>query len=86
MAAQTHTSASYLNVADVTQQFDRFKSDRDISSSGLVIINENRVCCLTPLARKLFTAPASFAASERVVVRAGAIMRPSIGIDYPKKH
>ena len=29
MAAQTRTSASYLNVADVTQQFDLFKSNRE---------------------------------------------------------
>ena len=36
--------------------------------------------------RVLFTAPASSAASERVVVQAGAIMRPTISIDYPKKH
>ena len=61
MATQKRSSASQLNVADVRQQFFLFKSDRDISGSGLVICNENRFCSLIPLTRKLLTEPAGSA-------------------------
>ena len=64
MATQKHTSASQINVADVLQQLDIFKSDIDISSGGLVIFNEKRFCSLRPLATKLFTALVRVLANE----------------------
>ncbi len=41
MATQKRSSASQLIVADVRQLIFIFKSDRDISGSGLVLFNGN---------------------------------------------
>ena len=66
-----------LTVKDISQQFTLFASDKGIAGQGLQIFNDLRFNGLRPLARKLFTAPASSAASERVFSRAGLIMRPT---------
>ena len=85
MSPQSHIpstgAAANLNltVKDVSQQFTLFVSDNGIAGQGLQIFNEVRFNGLRPLslARKLFTAPARSAASERVFSRAGLIMRPT---------
>ena len=83
MSPQSHIpstgAAANLNltVKDVSQQFTLFVSDNGIAGQGLQIFNDVRFNGLRPLARKLFTAPASSAASERVFSRAGLIMRPT---------
>jgi hypothetical protein len=66
-----------LIVKDIGQQFTLFASDKSIAGQGLQVFNDDRFNGLRPLARKLFTAPASSAASERVFSRAGLIMRPT---------
>ena len=85
MSPQSHIpstgAAANLNltVKDISQQFTLFVSDNGIAGQGLQIFNEVRFNGLRPLslARKLFTAPASSAASERVFSRAGLFMRPN---------
>jgi hypothetical protein len=83
MSPQSHIpstgAAANLNltVKDISQQFTLFVSDNGIAGQGLQIFNDVRFNGLRPLARKLFTAPASSAASERVFSRAGLIMRPT---------
>jgi len=67
--------SNQLTMTDLSQQFDLFKSDGDLQSIGLKVFNETRFSGLMPLARKLFPAPASSAASERVFSRAGLVMR-----------
>ena len=85
MSPQSHIpstgAATNLNltVKDVSQQFTLFVSDNGIAGQGLQIFNDVRFNGLRPLiARKLFTAPASSAASERVFSRAGLLMRPTL--------
>ena len=88
MSPQSHIpstgAAANLNltVKDISQQFTLFVSDNGIAGQGLQIFNDVRFNGLRPLiARKLFTAPASSAASERVFSRAGLIMRPTRSIE-----
>jgi hypothetical protein len=66
-----------LTLKDISQQLTLFTSDNGIAGGGLQIFNDMRFSGLRPLARKLFTAPASSAASERVFSRAGLVMRPT---------
>jgi hAT family C-terminal dimerisation region len=66
-----------LTVKDISQQFTLFVSDNGIAGQGLQVFNDKRFNGLRPLVRKLFTAPASSAASERVFSKAGLIMRPT---------
>ena len=66
MAAQTRTTTvatphAPLTAADVDKQYALFTSDSDITR-GLNIFNDKRFRALRPLARKLFTVPASSAA------------------------
>jgi hypothetical protein len=58
-------------------QYDLFTADAAVASCGLGVFNDARFSGLRPLARKLFTAPASSAASERVFSKAGIIMGPT---------
>jgi len=42
-----------MSMADLSWQFDLFKSDGDLQSSGLEVFNEKRFSGLMPLARNL---------------------------------
>lgn len=66
-----------LKCSDIKQQYTVFVSDEYVSGRGLEIFNDARFSALRPLARRIFTAPASSAASERVFSRAGLLMRPT---------
>lgn len=57
------------------QFYDLHHCDAD-AASGLTIFNDRKLLGLRPLAQRLFSAPASSAASERVFSQAGLIMRP----------
>lgn len=56
-----------------------YLSDDEMSvcGKGLAVLNERKYIGLRPLARQLFCAPASSAASERLFSRAGLIVRPN---------
>lgn len=69
-------SPKQITSADVDQQFALFSSD-DVGGQGIGVFNEKRFRALRPLARTLFTAPASSAASERAFSNAGLIIRPN---------
>jgi len=66
------STTEQLTFADIKQQYTLYLSE--VSGRGLDVLNERRFCALRPLARKIFTVPASSAASERVFNRAGLIM------------
>jgi len=72
----TSRSPTHITSADVDQQFALFSSG-DIGGQGITVFSEKRYRALRPLARTLFTAPASSAASERVFSNAGQIIRPA---------
>ena len=58
------------------QVYDLHHTD-DAASGDLVAFNDIKLFGLRPLAVRLFSAPASSAASERVFSQAGLIMRPT---------
>ena len=58
------------------QFYDLHHSDAD-SACGLAVFNNHKLNGLRPLAQRLFCAPASSAASERLFSQAGLIMRPT---------
>ena len=58
------------------QFYDLHHSDAD-SACGLATFNNQELYGLRPLAQRLFCAPASSAASERLLSQAGLIMRPT---------
>ena len=66
-----------LTFADTKQQYSLYLSDAEVSGRSLDVLNDKRFSALRPLGRKIFTVPASSAASERVFSRAGLIMRPT---------
>lgn len=76
-SSQANLQLEQLTSADIKEQYTVFASDNDASGRGLHVFNEQRFSALRPLARKIFTAPASSAASERVFSKAGLIMRPT---------
>jgi hypothetical protein len=57
-----HTPAKAPTAADAAVQYDLFTTDAAIASCELRVFNDVRFSGLRPLARKLFTAPASSAA------------------------
>lgn len=73
-----HTPAKAPTAADRAVQYDLFTTDAAIASCELRVLNDVHFSGLQPLARKLFTAPASSAASERIFSKAGIIMRPAV--------
>lgn len=62
---------------NLNKQFYELHHSDDDAASGLTIFNNFKLFGLRPLAQRLFCAPASSAASERVFSQAGLIMRPT---------
>ena len=75
-ASSTSSQSAELTPPDVEKQFALFSAD-EVGGQGISVFNEKRFRALRPLARTLFTAPASSAASERVFSNAGLIIRPN---------
>ena len=75
----TSTTIDKLSHAHVKQQDGAFiaVADEEMYERGLQIFNDKQFYALRHLARQIFTAPASSAASERVFSKAGLIMRPT---------
>jgi len=61
------------------QFYDLHHSDAD-SGAGLSVFNQYKLHGLRPLAQRLFSSPASSAASERLFSPAGLIMRGQLRI------
>ena len=77
IASIVYNSVETLTLDDIKQQLALFTADDGVVGQELSILNEDRFSALKPLARRVFTACASSAASERVFSRAGLIMRPN---------
>lgn len=76
-AAQTQTVKKEPSVDDIKQQVAVFTSTPVVcAEQKLETFLDERYNSLLPLAKMIFTAPVSSAASERVFSRAGIIMRP----------
>jgi len=66
---------THQRIVSVLAIYVSYLSDGEISGRGLDVLHDRRFSARRPLARKMFTVPASSAASERVFSRAGLIMR-----------
>jgi len=67
-------SSTQLTIADVENQFALFSAEDD-GGQRISVFNEKQFSALRPLARTLFTAPASSAAGESAFSNAGLIIR-----------
>lgn len=65
------------SVDDIQPQYAALFSTSVVCGQSLEVFLDPRFNSLLPLARAIFTAPVSSAASERVFSRAGLVMRPT---------
>jgi len=68
-------SIDTLTLDDIKQQLALFTADDGVVGQELLVLNEGRFSALKSLARRVFKASASSAASKRVFSRAGLVMR-----------